>query len=66
MERVQKASTNLVPQLKKYSYTVRLKKIEIGITSLKDRRLRGDITDKLKYTNCRRGKNRQIINSSSD
>jgi len=50
MERVQKASTHLVPQLKKYSYTVRLKKIEIGITSLKNRRLRGDITEVYKLS----------------
>ena len=43
MERVQKAATNLVPQLRKFSYPVRLKKI--GITSLKDRRLRGDMIE---------------------
>ena len=39
LERVQKAATNLVPQYRKYSYPVRLKKI--GITSLKDRKLIG-------------------------
>ena len=44
MERVQKAATNLVPQLRKFSYPVRLKKI--GITSLKDRRLRGSDVNK--------------------
>ena len=43
LERVQKTATNLVPQLKKCSYPARLKKI--GITSLKDRRLRGDMIE---------------------
>jgi len=43
VERVQKAATNLVPQLRKLSYPVRLKKIII--TSLKDRRLRGDMIE---------------------
>ena len=37
MEKVQKAATNLVPKLRKYSYPERLKKL--GITSLKERRL---------------------------
>jgi len=48
MERVQKAATNLVPQLRKFSYPVRLKKI--GITSLKDRRLRGDMIEVYKLS----------------
>jgi len=45
MERVQKAAANQVglPQLRKFSYPVRLKKI--GITSLKDRRLRDDMIE---------------------
>ena len=43
MEKVQKAATNLVPKLRKYSYPERLKKF--GITSLKERRLRGDIIE---------------------
>ena len=43
MERVQKAATNLVRQLRKCSYPARLKKI--GITSLKDRRLIGDMIE---------------------
>ena len=43
MERVQKTATNLVPQLRKCSYPARLKKI--GITSLEDRRLRGDMIE---------------------
>ena len=38
LERVQEGATNLVPQLRECSYPARLKKI--GITSLKDRRLR--------------------------
>ena len=37
MQRVNKAATNLVPKLKKYSYPDRLKMI--GITSLKERRV---------------------------
>ena len=41
LEKVQKAATNLVPKLKKYSYPDRLKMI--GITYLKERRVRGDI-----------------------
>ena len=43
LERVQEGATNLVPQLRKCSHPARLKKI--GITSLKDRKLRGDITE---------------------
>jgi len=45
LEIVQKAGTNLVglPQLRKCSYPTRLEKI--GITSLKDRRLRGDMIE---------------------
>ena len=43
MEKVQKAATNLLPKLRKYSYPERLKKL--GITSLKERRLRGDIIE---------------------
>ena len=47
MERVRKAATNLVPKLRKYSYPIsypdRLKKL--GITSLKERRLRGDMIE---------------------
>ena len=43
MERVQKAATDLVPKLRKYSYPDRLKKL--GITSLKERRLRGDMIE---------------------
>ena len=43
MERVQKAATNLVPQLRKFSYPVTLKKI--SITSLKDSRLRSDMIE---------------------
>ena len=43
LERVKKAATNLVPKLRKFSYPGRLKKL--GITSLKERRLRGDMID---------------------
>ena len=53
--RVQKAATNLVPKLRKYSYPERLKQSrqlidgsglkQMGITSLKDRRLRGDMIE---------------------
>jgi len=41
LERVQKAATNLVPKLRKYSYPDRLKKL--GIPSLKERR--GDMIE---------------------
>jgi len=43
LENVQKAATNLVPRLRKYSYPVRLRMI--GITSLVDRRIRGDMIE---------------------
>jgi len=43
LERVQEGATNLVPQLRECSYPARLKKI--GITSLKDRRLREDMIE---------------------
>jgi len=43
LERVQKAATDLVPQLRKCSCPARLRKI--GIMSLKDRRLRGDMIE---------------------
>ena len=43
LENVQKAATNLVPKLRKYSYADRLK--TIGITSLKERRVRGDMIE---------------------
>ena len=36
LERVQKAATDLIPRLRKYSYADRLK--VLGLTSLKDRR----------------------------
>jgi len=41
LERVQKSATNLIPALKKYSYTDRLKKL--GLTTLQTRRVRGDM-----------------------
>jgi len=41
LENVQRAATNLVPGLRKYSYPVRLQKI--GITLLVERRVRGDM-----------------------
>ena len=43
LENVQKAATNLVPELRKYSYPIRLQKI--GITTLVDRRVRGDMIE---------------------
>ena len=42
-ENVQKAATNLVPKLRKYSYQVRLQKL--GLTTVKDRRERGDLIE---------------------
>ena len=41
LENVQKAATNLVPKLRKSSYPARLQKL--GLTTLKDRRERGDM-----------------------
>jgi len=49
LERVQKAATNLIPQLRKYSYADRLK--VLGLTSLKDRRERGDMIEVYKILN---------------
>ena len=43
LENVEKAATNLVPKLRKYSYPDRLK--TIGITSLKERRVRRDMIE---------------------
>ena len=43
LENVQKAATRLVPQLRKYSYPERLKKL--GFTSFEDRRVRGDMIE---------------------
>jgi len=42
LENVQKAATNLVPRLRKYSYPLRLHR---HITSLEDRRIRGDMIE---------------------
>jgi len=46
LEDVQKAATNVVPQLRKYSYPVRLQKL--GLTTLKDSRERGDMIEVFK------------------
>jgi len=46
LERVQKAATNLVPELRKFEYNMRLQKL--GITSLKIRRDRGDMIETYK------------------
>jgi len=43
LENVQRAATTLVPKLRKYSYPQRLKLL--GITSLTDRRERGDMIE---------------------
>jgi len=43
LERVQKAATNWVPQLRKYSYADILK--VLGLTSLEERRKRGDMIE---------------------
>jgi len=41
LENVQKAATKLVPKLRMFSYSTRLRML--GITSLKERRVRGDM-----------------------
>jgi len=43
LENVQKAAINLVAGLRKYSYPIRLQKI--GITSLRERRVRGNMIE---------------------
>ena len=63
MERVQKAATNLVPMLRKYSYATRLR--VIGITSLEERRLRGDMIEVYKLlTEKEQIDHRQFFNSA--
>ena len=51
LENVQKVATNLVPKLKKSSYPVRLQKL--GLTTLKDRRERGDMIEVYKLLSGR-------------
>ena len=46
LERVQKAATNLVPELRKFAYNTRLQKL--GITSLETRRDWGDMMETYK------------------
>jgi len=63
LERVQKAATNLVRMLRKYSYATRLKMI--GITSLEERRLRGDMIEVYKLlTGKEQIDYRQFFNSA--
>ena len=63
LERVQKAATNLVPMLRKYNYATRLRKI--GITSLEERRLRGDMIEVYKLlTGKEQIDHRQFFNSA--
>jgi len=61
LENAQKATTNLVPKPRKCSYPVMLRKL--GITSLKDRRARGDMIEVYKLLT---EKNRLIVHSSSN
>ena len=63
MERVQKAAANLVPMLRKYNYATRLRMI--GITSLEERRLRGDMIEVYKLlTGKEQIDHRQFFNSA--
>ena len=63
LERVQKAATNLVPMLQKYNYATRLRMI--GITSLEERRLRGDMIEVYKLlTEKEQIDHRQFFNSA--
>jgi len=63
LERVQKAATNLVRMLRKYSYATRLQMI--GITSLEERRLRGDMIEVYKLlTGKEQIDYRQFFNSA--
>jgi len=62
LERVQKAATYLVPMLRKYSYATRLQMI--CITSLEERRLRGDMIEVYKLlTEKEQIDHRQFFNS---
>jgi len=49
LERVHKSATDLIPKLRKYCYTDRLKLLDL--TSLKDRRERGDMIEVYKILN---------------
>ena len=63
LERVQKAATNLVLMLRKYNYATRLR--IIGITSLEERRLRGDMIEVYKLlTEKEQIDHRQFFNSA--
>jgi len=61
LEKVQKSATDLIPKLRKYCYTDRLKLLDL--TSLKDRRERDDMIEVFKILN---GKEHiSTVNSSS-
>ena len=63
LERVQKAATNLVPMLRKYNHATRLRMI--GITSLEERRLSGDMIEVYKLlTEKEQIDHRQFFNSA--
>jgi len=49
LERVQKSATDMIPKLRKYCYADRLKLLDL--TSLKDRRERGDMIEVYKILN---------------
>jgi len=63
LENAQRAATNLVAGLRKYSYPIRLQKI--GITSLRERRLRGDMIEVSKLLTGTEERNRSTTISSS-
>ena len=51
LENVQKAATNLIPKLRKSSYPARLQKL--GLTTLRERRERGDMIEVYKLLTVR-------------
>jgi len=63
LERVQKAATNLVPHLKKYSYEERLK--ILGTQSLEQRRSRGDMIETYKIFTGKENTESEAASSSS-
>ena len=65
LERGQKAATHFVPKLRKYTYSVSLQKL--GITSLKDRRERGDMIEVYKLLTGREQiESKQFIPTSTE
>ena len=59
LEGVQKRATKLVPELRSMTYEKRLEKL--GLTSLEDRRIRGDMIETYKIMTGKNDVNRDIL-----